>query len=178
MLQCVKIFYMNHLSEIHNPPPLLKAPAFGFFGQEPNMKFLITLIAIFTSTLAFASKASKISCEITHDGDTASVTFQVFDLNKAGKAKLDYDFHAENEPILVEASDDNGLLDLLNNMNGQGGDLRSLGNGDIELVGDGDGCTYLTLHLYKDSGFKKGWINDKGSESGNWYSDQVICSVE
>ncbi len=59
--------------------------------------------------------------------------------------------------------------------NGPGMGKDSKGNEIMVLTGDCDGFTYFTLQLYKNSGYKNGFLTDSGSErKGYW---KVSCEV-
>jgi hypothetical protein len=79
----------------------------------------------------------------------------------------------EDEPIVMNPAD--SVLDL--NENWQ---LIS-GPKGLELNSDGDGCQYTTVILYKDKGYKKGYVRVDASKTGCGGDDvysTVTCKVE
>ena len=83
---------------------------------------------------------------------------------------------------LGATDEDNPILEgkdnvEINVMNDQGGQL-DVGENALTLYGDGDGCSFIRLVLYKDSGYTRGWASESGSEADHWRTTDVSCTVK
>ncbi len=119
----------------------------------------------------FAGK-SRLDCDIRVAGRSNTVSFAVAGLGGPGAELISLNPGDDYAPI-IEGKDNHDIR----SMNDQGGELRADEN-TLVLVGDGDGCTYVELVLYKNSGYTRGWASESGSETPNWYTSEVVCSVK
>lgn len=119
-----------------------------------------------------APKKSRLDCTIKVNGNKNTVSFAVSDLGSLDAALLTLGATDDEGPILQ--GEDNQEI---SSMNDQGGDLR-VDDKTLELVGDGDGCTFVRIVLYKSTGYKRGWASESGSEVPHWYTKDVRCTVK
>ncbi|MFA6237632.1 MAG: hypothetical protein WC635_09930 [Bacteriovorax sp.] len=139
--------------------------------------FLMTALLV-TSFSLFAkdAKISTITCMVKEP------------INKTKTQNIKVEFLVKNlgssKAELVEhprASDYGAILVLpdegtnMNNLNGQGGDLRIEGD-TIRLFGDGDGYTFVDLVLTKKSNYEKGFVRVSGS--GDKFYTKISCTVK
>jgi hypothetical protein len=123
------------------------------------------------SKAGFAAK-SRIDCVIMVNGGKNTVSFAVAKLGTR-KAELLSLGETENDgPVLTgENNTDIGT------MNGEGGDMH-VSKETIELIGDNDGCNFVRIVLYKNSGYTSGWASESGTEVAPWYTKDVACTVK
>lgn len=120
------------------------------------MKSLIlVLLTLALPAVAAEKKITYFSCPVKEGRTEVSVKFAVenYDPFEAKGDLLAYPGADEdNGFILVTPTQKrDGYYTRMSNLNGQGGDLRILKNGDVELYGDGDGIQTTYLHLWWDA---------------------------
>ena len=140
----------------------------SFFGYPVKIKKLESAAA---AKVVFPGK-SRIDCEILVAGRRNILSFAVTGLGGPGAELLSLNPGDDYAPI-IEGKDNHDIR----SMNDQGGELRA-DEKTLVLVGDGDGCSYVRLVLFKNSGYTRGWASESGSETPNWYTADVTCSVK
>lgn len=139
------------------------------------MKFIAIAALLFVSQVNAATfpKHSFLECKIVVNKKSVNVI--KIGVENLGTPKASLINLAKNEdegPILFSKKN----KEVGSQMNDQGGDIR-VGEKSIEFHGDGDGCTYVRLVLFKDSGYARGWASESGSEVPHWYTKDVSCKV-
>lgn len=144
------------------------------------MKTTLFVTAALFSGLSYAQNVSTITCkvnEVINDEKTEiKVEFLVKNLG-SNKAELIQHPKAQEDmgAILVTPEEIKGQYANMTHLNGQGGDLR-VNKDSIRLFGDGAGYTFVDLVLYKDSGYKKGFVRVSGS--GDQFYQKLNCTVK
>ncbi len=142
----------------------------------------ITGIILLHFSIATLARDSTISCNVKEEFDKkiydVKVEFVISDLGQPN-AQLKTHPQVNNEdgysPILVKIKGKTEQSSNMENLNAQGGDLR-VGNDRIRLFGDGDGYTFVDLVLFKNSGYKKGYVSVSGS--GDKFYQKLNCMVK
>ncbi len=150
-------------------------------GQTHDKKSFDALVESDAKDEAVAKVKTKdiFTCKISERGEEVTVQFGIGDMATRKVALLDLQPKVEGEPIVItpKALKD-GAESSLNALNAQGGDL-SMGNTRLSLLGDDDGETMVHLILYKNNGFKKGYVRvdidtPPGQKDSSWYS-KISC---
>lgn len=132
---------------------------------------LVLLIAGFAKADTFTKK-SVISCTIKVKNSVNTLKIGIANLGTRNAKLINLAKNEEEGPILQGKNNKE-----IKSMNDQGGAMGISTEGNLELAGDGDGCTYVTVVLYKNAGFTRGWASEKGSEVPHWYTKDVVCKV-
>lgn len=122
------------------------------------MKLTFTLFLLLYSFLTYA-KAISFTCSLDNDSKN-NFSFQ---LENIGTDKVAFVVSNENDeyssPFKTSAPK-NSLIakyEIVDTLNGQGGDVRNQSKG-LFFFGDAVGCSFVDFMLYKDSGYKKGYL--------------------
>jgi hypothetical protein len=136
------------------------------------MKSVVCAALLLLAMPALADR-TNFSCELKSIGE--SFSFKIDDLGSKDASLVHSDPNDEYSAIFSSKSKDSTIKALIGSLDGQGGDLRIQPDG-IALIGDGDGIDMATVGLYKDSGFKKGFVRwDFSGETG--YS-LISCDLQ
>ncbi len=139
------------------------------------MKYLAMVALLIVSNLNATTfpKKALLECKIVVTPKSVNVLKIGVENLGTPKASLINLATNENEgPILFSKKN----KEVGSQMNDQGGDIR-VNEKTIEFHGDGDGCTYIRLVLFKDTGYTRGWASESGSEVPHWYTKDVSCKV-
>ena len=144
------------------------------------MKKLLLVLATLTCSSVFAANVSTVTCIVKEELEGKNVDVKVeFLVQDLGSSKAELLVHPKADEdmgaILVTPDEVNGRYVNMGNLNGQGGDLR-VSEDRIRLFGDGDGYTFVDLVLFKNSGYKKGYVRVYGS--GDQMYQNLNCSVK
>ncbi|HOX22790.1 MAG TPA: hypothetical protein PLL10_04940 [Elusimicrobiales bacterium] len=125
------------------------------------------------------SEKSRIDCVIMVNGNKNIVTFGVYKLGTP-EMKLLRDVpwytYVEDEMKECPIFEDKNNKEI-NSLNAQDGDMR-FNDTALALIGDGDGCSFQQVLLYKNTGYTRGWASESGSEVPHWYTKDVVCTVK
>jgi|GEM_PF-5515611 len=143
------------------------------------MKLLLSLMLIFSvvpSAIAVGS-VTEFRC-VTDRGLYGSNPRFVFRVVNLARGRMDYAFidaRAENEDAVVrEVTRERTSIATLNDNR----TIQRISDG-FQMVGDGDGCEWVTLRMYKNSGYRRGFLRVKDGgcgSSGDAYVT-VSCNV-
>lgn len=135
------------------------------------MSFGIQLVA---SGADARSVTTYFSCEVNEPNVVVTVRFAIKDLDVlSGKGELVTYPGSDEEAgaISVSPAEHGGKMTMMSNLNGQGGDLRVLKNGDLHLFGDGAGYQFTDLVLWddgdEDRAHTEGYVRDYGPTYGS-----------
>lgn len=118
-------------------------------------KFALSLIALMVATPSFA-KVTTLNCEM-EKYPKQIITFKMKDLGSASMTFLNADPDDDYSAVFTTTSEDETVIRIVDTLNGQGGDLR-IGDDRISFFGDSAGIDFVYLDLFKNSGFKKGFV--------------------
>jgi hypothetical protein len=145
----------------------------GFFMNKISAGVFSLSIAL--TSFAMAQSSTQFDCTTTKtiEGQKPSqFSFSVLNL-ETGRAEYQADSGAEDAPVKMTPED--SVLDLNENF--------TIGSGSrgLRLTSDGDGCQFTEVLLYKDRGYKSGYVKIEdggcGAEGVPAYST-VSCKVK
>jgi hypothetical protein len=134
----------------------------------------VSLFVAFAATAAMAQQfpvKTRIDCKIKVNGHLNTVAIGIKNLGTEDAELLNLGRTEEEGPILQGANNRE-----ITSMNDQGGAM-GVDERTISFAGDGDGCTYVTITLYKNTGYTRGWASEVGTEVPHWYTRDVRCTV-
>jgi hypothetical protein len=138
------------------------------------MKLIV--LAILSLSIQALASVTSITCPVIEKGKTVTVSFKINNLMqiRVKPELVNAGQYEEEGPVQVEPLITNGKYSALSALNDQGGDLR-VGQDKLILFGDGAGYTFVDLVLFRNSGFKKGYVRVYGS-GDRWYR-VINCEV-
>jgi hypothetical protein len=137
------------------------------------VKRLILSLALLAPCAAFADTKTEIHCVTkTRIEDRtkamSELTLTVANL-ESGKLEIEGD---EENPIIQKPKD--SVMDINDNL-----EYSRTKDGNLRILSDGDGETETEVQIYKDSGFKSGFVSVKFTEDKkkNAFS-KLTCTVK
>ncbi|OFZ19650.1 MAG: hypothetical protein A2X94_16450 [Bdellovibrionales bacterium GWB1_55_8] len=142
---------------------------------------LSAIVLLVTGLWAASASANSVErkfvCELTRI-PTQVFTFSVKGLGTEGVELAPQNSPKAEGPVFTRSRNTTLRL-LVETLNGQGGDPRTIRKG-LHLFGDDVGCNFADLVLYKNSGYRLGYLSARyvcgGNPNESFYST-VRCSV-
>lgn len=132
-------------------------------------------VAVLCSFSALAS-VSTFTCKL-EKYPRASFTFKMENLGKPGMTFLNADPDDDYSAVFTTRSRNQDIIALVDTLNGQGGDLR-IGNDRISFFGDAAGIDFAYLDLFKNSGYKNGFVRMEFNFGNDKQYSKVRCSIK
>ena len=122
------------------------------------------------------AKVSTFTCKL-EKFPRASITFKMENLGKPGMTFLNQVPDDDYSPVFTTKSRNETIVRLVSTLNGQGGDLR-IGNDRIRFFGDDSGIEFAYFDLFKNSGYKNGFVRMEFDFGTDKQYSKVRCSIK
>lgn len=119
------------------------------------MKSILALTVLLSSFAAISGTVTTFTCEL-EKFPGQKMSFRIEDLGKPNMSVLSLDRNDDYSGIFSTRSKDATIQQLVDTINGQGGDMR-VGSDRISFFGDSAGVDFVYFDLFKASGYAKGF---------------------
>lgn len=134
------------------------------------------LIAAALTSFSALANVSTFTCKL-EKFPRASFTFKMEDLGKPEMTFLNADPDDDYSAVFTTKSRNYNIITLVDTLNGQGGDLRVRAD-RISFFGDSAGIDFAYLDLFKNSGYKNGYVRMEFDDGNDKQYSKVNCSIK
>lgn len=140
------------------------------------MKKLALVALISLCSFSVFAKVSTFTCKL-EKFPRSTITFRMENLGAPGMTFLNQDPDDDYSAVFTTKSRNQDIIALVDTLNGQGGDLR-IGEDRISFFGDAAGIDFAYLDLFKNSGYKKGFVRMEFDFGTDKQYSKVSCSIK
>jgi len=141
------------------------------------MKFLALATVLLSMSVAHAAKITTFTCTLKKiPGQT--FTFKIEGLNSNGMTSVAIDADDEYAGMFATKSKNEDLIAIVETLNGQGIADPEVKADRISFFGDQAGIDFVYFDLFKNSGYKKGFIRTEFNFGEAKDYSEVTCRLK